>query len=771
VRTARASNRSLVVDHNLLKRLSRKIWPASLRLGLKEPRRQTFVVGFGRRGARDRVLQLHPVARCFEVERALLDLSEGDKRFWVAGPVSPTSDGGAEMVLESGPNVRAPRRTKMDPPTEVVFATFVSAHGGGPVCYPALDVGRRGFRMDASVPFQPGAVLKDIVLRLGREVLRDGEGVVTSCAPVYSPAGRLVHECHVRLRAPRRGFGQSADAGRIDIDDPASVRAVLWALSDLQHDVWIAGPEGAVEGRVLPVSDVDRSRVPLVLCGVTDAERVPEPSQTVSVDCSLFGSGYRFRARILERRGSILSLSPTPRLSAWHRRREERTRVAAGKGTVSFRRALGRGVTTRPLADISASGFSFDSQGIDEEIWPGLQLERARLQIEGRRFRAGSVVIRSMSAGRARAEMRAAPEAETDALQELLLERGPNPITFDDGRSLESVVAFHRSMALLDPAMEANLAATYEQAREIWRRAHAGRARLMRTAIVPWRGGIGATLTAVRAYERTWLLQHSAAAPAASVGAGQLHGVLMQLGAHRADSEYFAGFVNHGARGMHAMVDAFVSQSSARMGSARFRLYTAPATSSPAVMPPSVRLLRKRDEILIEHAAERQVDPVCARALGLRVGEIELPSTRAAYRRIGAERRRRAYAAFDGDRCAAILLQETASPGLALSGLLSAAMLLPVVRGADPDGAKQRALCELARATELPGAPPNRFLFLPTGADEGPVVAAGFTPVGDCTLFALHRLGIPDYQRYVAKRYGLLQARLRGRAARLSEVA
>jgi hypothetical protein len=757
------------VDHQLLNRLSQKIWPASLRLGPKEPRRRTFVVGFGRSG-RDRVIQLQPVARCFAVGRALLDLSEGDRRFWVAGPVSPTAGGGAEMILRSGPNVRSPRRTRLAPTKGIVFATFVSASGGGPLCYPALDVGRRGFRMDASAPFEPGAVLKDVAFRFGREVIRGGEGVVTSCAPVYSPVGGLVHECKVRLRAPRRGLARGADDGRIDIDDPASVRAVLWALSDLQHDVWIAGPGGAVEGRVLPARDVDRSRVPLVLCRVTDTERVPEPSQTVSVDCSLFGSGYRFFARIVERRAGVLSLSPTARLTAWHRRREERTRVAAGAGTVSFRHALGRGVTTRPLADVSARGFSFDSREIEEEIGPGLQLERARLELGGRRFRAGSAVIRSMSAGLARAEMSATPEADADALQELLLESGPAPITFDDGRSLERVVAFHRSMALLDPAMEANLAATYEQTREIWRRAHAGRARLMRTAIVPWRGGIGATLTAVRAYERTWLLQHSAALPGVSVGAGELHGVLMRLAAQRADGEYFAGFLNHGARTMRRTVDAFFAQS-ARMGSARFSLYAAPATPSSGVMPPSIRLLRRRDELLIEHAAECQIDAVCARALGLRAGEIELPSTRAAYRRIGAERRRRAYAAFDGDHCAAILLQEAASPGLALSGLLSAGMLLPVVRGADPDGAKRRALCELARATELPGAPPNRFLFLPTGADEGPVVAAGFTRVGACTLFALHRLGIPDYERYVAKRYGLLQARRRGRAARLSEVA
>ena len=71
----------------------------------------------------------------------------------------------------------------------------------------------------------------------------------------------------------------------------------------------------------------------------------------------------------------------------------------------------------------------------------------------------------------------------------------------------------------------------------------------------------------------------------------------------------------------------------------------------------------------------------------------------------------------------------------------------------------------------VPGDPPNRFLFVPEPVDEAPLLAAGFRRVGGCTLFALHRLGVLEYQRYVATRYGLLQARIRGRGARLPEAA
>ena len=97
-----------------------------------------------------------------------------------------------------------------------------------------------------------------------------------------------------------------------------------------------------------------------------------------------------------------------------------------------------------------------------------------------------------------------------------------------------------------------------------------------------------------------------------------------------------------------------------------------------------IRRLRGRDELLVEHVGQRVLDPVCARALGLLAGEIELPRTRAAYRKLGVERSRRAFGAFTGQSCVAVLLSETASPGLSLSGLLSSSMFLPVRPDLDP---------------------------------------------------------------------------------------
>jgi hypothetical protein len=661
------------------------------------------------------------------------------------------------------------------PFADVAFAIcLVEVEGGGRQCYPILDIGVRGLRIETSVPLALGTVLGELIVLYRREVLRSGEGVVANCSPALYPDGRLVYECGVRYRSASRRRLETLATDRVEIDDVSRVRAILWALCDLEYEVTVSGPTGVVKGRMLQQTAMDRGRVPELRCRVNDADRLPIRSGAVTVECSLFGSGYRFYARITGRKADVLVLSPSPKLREWHRRDEERTSLGRGSGAiVSYRHPLTGARRVHPLIDLSSGGLSFSPGAHDEELWAGLPLKDVRVQLGKLSFRPPVVAIRSVSSTRVSAEMGALPDREADLLREQLIEHGPDPIQFHDGTALDDLIAFHRSKNLLTPEMEASMTSAFDESKRTWRIAHARPAGLMRTAIVPWRGGIGASLTSVRAYERTWILQHNAVASGpVPAGAGQLHGILMRLAAHRNDGEYVAGIISSGARGMHGLVTNFFTESApAHRGATRLFLYGAPAAPEPANDTRSVRRLRGRDEALIEHVGARTLDPVCARALGLRAGEIELPETRATYQKMDIERTRDAYGAFAGDRCVAVLLRETASPGLCLSGLLSAAYLLPVLPSADPDGSQRRALCQLARATRVPGDPPIRFLFLPHGTDDAPARASGFSPIGECTFFALHRLGILEYQRYVADRYGLLQARLRSRSARLPEAA
>jgi hypothetical protein len=762
------------VDLRLLRSLSRRISPASLRVGSKEARLRTFLVGATSEAGKVR-LSLGPVPNCPVVPiRAVLDFSHGGREFWVAGLVAPSGDRGAEMTVESGVSERPTRSTRLAPAADIAFAVcLVEVEGAGRRCFPILDIGVRGLRVETSTPLSVGTVLADLIVVLRREVLRRGEGVITSCSPVRYPDGRLVYECGVRHRSAGRRPVEPAVEDRLEIDDIGRVRAILWGLCDLEYQVSVSGPTGVVSGRMLPQRGTDRGRVPELRCRVNDADRLPVRSGAVIVECSLFGSGYRFYARVTDRLGDVLTLSPSPKLREWHRRGEERTPLGPKSGAlVSYRHALTGARRAHPLVDLSSHGFSFPPGANDEELWAGLPLKDVRIHLGRLAFRAPDVAIRSVTPSRVSAEMQPLPDREADLMREQLIEHGPDPVRFHDGAQFDELLAFHRSMSLLEPDMEANLLATLEATRRTWRMGHDRSVGLMRTAIVPWRGGIGASLSSVRAYERTWLFQHNAVATGGvPAGAGQLHGILMRLAAHRRDGEYIAAIIDANARAMHGLVTTFFTQSApAHCGATRLVLYAAPVAAPPPD-DRSLRRLRGRDETLVENVGARQLDPVCARALGLVAGEIELPRTRAAYAKLGVERTREAFGAFAGDRCVGILLQETASPGLCLSGLMSAAFLLPTLPEADPDGSRRRALCMVARSARIPGDPPKRFVFLPLGADDGPLRATGFEAIGGCTVFALHRMGIPEYQRFVSDKYGLLQARIRGRSARLPEAA
>lgn len=758
-----------------LRDLSRRLTPASLRTGMKDARQHTFVLGASRNGREIR-LEIGRLATCPpDGARAVLDFSDGGREFWLAGTLTPSTDGTATLTVESGPHERPPRSRRMTPMTDVAFANcVVAAEGGGRHCLPVLDIGARGLRIESGIPFEAGTVLTDLIILFQGEVLRSGEGVVTACAPALYADGRRVYECGVRYRKSTQKQIDSAVSEQAEIDDIGRVRAILWALCDLEYEVAIASPTGVVRGRMQRFRGLDRARAPELHCIVDDADRFPIRSGAVTVECSLFGSGYRFYARITDRRGDLLTLSPSPKLREWHRRGEERTPLAPDSGAlVSYRHPLTGARRAHQLLDLSSRGFSFPPGTSDEELWPGLPLKNVRIHLGDIAFKAPVVTVRAVSPERVSVEMRELPTDDADLMREQLIERGPEPIRFHDGRFFDDLIGFHRSMNLLEPAMEENLIASYAESRRTWQIAHDRANGLMRTAIVPWRGGIGASLTSVRAYERTWMFQHNAVARGGvPAGAGQLHGILMRLAAHRPDGEYVAGAIDASATAMHALVTSFFAQSApAHHGATRLGLYAAPGTSEVPRMDRSLRRLRGKDELLIEHVGARQLDPVCARALSLRAGEIELPQTRAAYGKLGIERTRQAFGAFADERCVAVLLRETASPGLCLSGLLSASFFLPVQGAPDPDGSKRRALAELARATDVPGNPPQRFLFLPLGEDDSPLLAGGWQQIGACTFFALHRFGILDYQRYVADKYGLVQARMRARAARVSEAA
>jgi hypothetical protein len=699
------------------------------------------------------VLTLEPLSGVTEESRGFLDLRLDGQDLWVAGRVTELDGSRARFVVRGVPSARPPRQARLGS-ADVAVATFVPADSGLGRCFcPVLDLGRNAMRIASALPFPRGTILRDVVLVHRTRLLRRAEGTVLSLGEVIHHDGRKSWECAVRLRRAGETLIADDPADTIEIRDHARVCAVLWALCDLEYEVTIKTGTQRLPAR-LSAKRGPRDHLPEILCRVDDAEG--EISGTVQLECALFGCGYRFLARAEPGPAPrLFLLTPAPTLRESHRRDEERFQFSpSAPATVELHHPLEGERQSYVLSDISASGFGMQlTRARAETLWPDLPLADVVLRLPTLTLRPPRAWVRTVEDGRSGVEMDGLSEEQLEQLRVELLRLSGHPASLHDGEDLDPIRAFHQRVGLLEPDMLRNLAATIDETRRTWRIAHQHPGGLMRTGIAHWRGEVGATSNVVRAYDSGWVLQHIAAAGPASLGL--LYTMLFGLLTPRPDCEYLAGFVSDDFKSFHSNWATFAQAFSTPQfrGATPFILYAHDACSGA---PRNARRLGPDEELLVQHAAQRLIDPVGARALGLRAGELAMPRTRAAFAEMGLERGREAWGVFRGDRCAALLVREWGSPGLSLSGLLSSGMLLPT--SDDRDAARE--LCQLMATLPMPGDPPMRFLFVPTAVDQSVVEQAGYRRVGGCVLYACHRVGLREFLRFFAARYGFLQARI-----------
>lgn len=756
--------------------------------------------------------------------RATIDFAvDGQDLFVSGGPLQPGPHGTAWLAIREAPRARPARAFRVVPSNETVVAVYVAEQLGlGRSCQPVVDIGLRGLRLVSSVDLPAGTRLRDLVVLRREEVVRRAEGTVLRSTPFEGVGGRRAYWCSVALSAPAAVSGAGRDDDPADdcaVHDPERVRAILWALGDVGAAVTLRLGGERLQARLQPGRG-NRAELPELACAV-DAP-TGTPYAVVQVQAELFGSGYRFHARVLGRAPGLMRLQPEAALVEVHRRREERVALGPDAGArVTYRHPLDGRLETRRLVDVSLRGFGFAAESADDALWPGLPLDAVRVELPGLAFDVAGAAVRAVVDGRCGVELTGLSEAAAGQLQLAMVRLNGQPLEVHDARELDALLAFHGALGLLEPSMEQNLEASLPAIRDGWQRAHELPEGLMRTLVGRWRGAIAASQNAVRAYDTGWVFQHSAVA-SSSVPAhsGMLQGALIQMIVARGDGEYLSTFVNDEAKSHHAGFAAFFNASTPEhRGGTRFVLWAAPA--APAVPAPTasdVRALKSPgaaapatpragltpcaageraptdaetgteagasaaaaaleagdvtldrlegcDEILVERAATRLLDPVCVAALGLQAGRIGIPGTRTAFAAAGLERGREAWGVRRGGRLVAVLLREWASPGLSLSSLLSAGILLPVRPEEDADGSARRIAAQLAARAPLPGEPRVRFLFVPEACDAAPVEAAGFTRAGSCALYAFHRHGLREYYRHVSSRYGVVHARLRARSA------
>jgi hypothetical protein len=744
-----------------LRRASELQAPASLRLHAQGPRYLTFITA-SKIAERDAIVTLAPLAMAAAAPRAYLDFSLDGQALWVAGSLAEIGDGFGRFVVRRDPMPRPSRSARLPIPGGSLVATFVPEGTGLGRCFsPVIDLGPHTVRIESTVPFDPGMRLRNLVLTHRNQVLRRGDGAVLDCGELRHPDGRVGFECGVRLRgvaAPEEATDDPADT--FEIRDYGRVCAILWALCDLEYEVTLRAGNDRLPGR-LTASRSPRSGIPDLRCILR--EPLPANAGTVQVECALFGSGYRFFARVLRRDLHGVQLLPAPIIRETHRREEERFVFPASSGaTVRFRHPLEAASRVYQLSDLSSSGFSLYLRSDPDRsiLWAGLPVREVELELPALTLKPPQARVRITDSERCGVEMGGLDERQAEQLRIELLRSSGHPVELHDGEDLDGVLDFHRRVQLLEPDMERNLLATLDEVRRSWRVAHQHPDGLMRTVLGRWRGQVGSSANVVRAYDSSWVLQHTAvASPSVPASPGLMYTILLGLITARSDGEYLASFASDDFKSLHSNWVTFAHQFSTPhfRGSTPFVLYAADAVPAARARP-ELRLLTGADEMIVENAARRLLDPVCAMSLNLRAGEIGIARTREAFASVGLERGREAWGSFRGDRCAAVLVREWASPGLSLSSLLSAGMLFPC--GDEEDADAVRAACELLRELPAPGNPPAQFLFVPKSVNQAPVEQAGFRRVGGCVLYGLHRVGLREFLRFFAARYGFLQARM-----------
>jgi hypothetical protein len=240
----------------------------------------------------------------------------------------------------------------------------------------------------------------------------------------------------------------------------------------------------------------------------------------------------------------------------------------------------------------------------------------------------------------------------------------------------------------------------------------------------------------------------------------------------RADGHYTCFFVKAENVRMNSSLERFfrvggTSEVASRLDLARWALPDS-ALARPARYPRSrLELIQGTRERFASRVATRVLGPIAAGALSMVPGALTLRRTSRSFQTVGLERRRAVFALANRGRTTAILLEEQASPGVSLPGMLDTWWILPVDANSDMDPSTiARAADEIARR---PGSP--KLLLLPRSAPDEPLRAAGYTKLVDAYLYSLNRAGIYRYHAELTRRCGALLAAMNLRQARAARSA
>lgn len=605
---------------------------------------------------------------------------------------------------------------------------------------PVVELEGNGCTVESTVGLAVGHTFAHVELHGDRGPLRVASAVVVAAEAWVDALGNPFLRHRLRFDLP---LASSAAPPEYDVlADPERIDRVLTLASLLQSDL-----SSSEEGRrVLVACESDR----LVMTGPSWNRIGP-----VEIAFDLFALRYEATVRVL---GGNRTTRP---LLLRRRRRRSESRVDTRHRDlfIRFTHPVRRDSRRSTLIDLSARGLCFSAEE-EPLLWPGLVLEDARVENADLKIRLGDLEIRSVTESLAHARLLSRDPVSSE-LGDLLASLRHPDLEAHDGASFDSQLDLYRACGLVMPFMSDLLDAQRVAARDAWRRAHTSASSLCRTFARYEQGEAVASVSALQAWEQTWLGQHLAARPGRTgCTPGELLMAFLDFVVLRPDCHQMVFFASASNERMNGIQRRFQELTGTAEAATRIELRgwslgskrgsSRDAATLSRTKGRRVRVPNRSDRRVIERAVRRDWGGLAARALSLDAEALFLPDLARAYRRMGLKRGREVLVACEAGLPRWAAVTERGSPGLSIPGLLHATWLLPLHDG----GSNEHLLTALVQGLDLDEREPRRLVLAARGLPSEPFEMAGLDSLVDVNVYVLNRAGLRRYASYLLESYG-----------------
>ncbi|MBK7857768.1 MAG: PilZ domain-containing protein [Archangiaceae bacterium] len=445
-----------------------------------------------------------------------------------------------------------------------------------------------------------------------------------------------------------------------------------------------------------------------------------QPFDVVRCSAQLDDSRYDWQSAVVS--ADPLTLRLPVRLDAYARRSPAR-RKPQREGALHLTHPLSGRRHQVPIVDFTPSGARVDASAVAEPFPPGLLLGEVELTLDGPPLHARAEV-RHRDEAQGHLGLKLEPVTPFDAYRSRLAwVFAANP-ELSDGRHLEfdAVWEFCTAAGLVTPEVAAIFAPLAERAR-LTQRALARDDGQLFSAIVRSEPALGAYLSAFRAYQHTWYLQHLGATTSGMATTADLIRAIGELCEQTPDAHYFqvAWYLGNPfvSRSMGAFARRLERGGAAVLRVREHRRVRTDSRFADEATPSCRRAVPADAPKIISLLALREPGLVC-QAMDLDARRLWLAELDTAYQRVGLGRRREVLVSEHQGAIIGVALCELSSVGINFRELASVARLSlhpsaprPLVASLGRQLAA--AACRLYREHDRP------FALLCGQADEAPV--------------------------------------------------